>query len=255
MDDKLILIMEGYVKLYRYLLYSGLWQKPAEYLKIFIYILLKVNHKDNKFNSINMQRGSNFFNFATEIKYIPKVKLNQVYNFLRWAKKPDVNMITTKDTTRGIILTLNNYKYWQDLDLKELQNVLQADNKSIANDLPNDKQECKNDIITSTLAGEINKKYFYGSNKNVYLSDDNYKQFVFAIVINQKKANQLIDELSEKIVRGDERYKPFNLEFPDAHFSILKSFYITAKNNPAKRKKNKTVSNNKKSCEVTSWEI
>ncbi|MCD7740514.1 MAG: hypothetical protein LUH11_04110, partial [Candidatus Gastranaerophilales bacterium] len=97
----------GFILLSRSVLQSEIWiNKPAEWLKIFIYILLKVNHKDEFF-----PRGSNFFNFSESVP--PGTNKNQCYNFLKWAKNPKIQILTTQKTTRGVIVKVNNYNDYQ----------------------------------------------------------------------------------------------------------------------------------------------
>ena len=86
-------ITGGCILLSRQIMKSEIWKKPPEYLKIFLYILLKVNHKDDLF-----PRGSNFFNFSEERP--TGVTKNQIYDFLRWAKSEKIGILTTQKTTR-----------------------------------------------------------------------------------------------------------------------------------------------------------
>ena len=99
----------GCILLSRNILYSEIWRKPPEWLKIFLYILLKVNHDNGLY-----PRGSNFFNFSEDRP--SGVSKIQVYEFLRWAKSEKVNFCTTQKTTRGIIINVNNYDFYQTMD-------------------------------------------------------------------------------------------------------------------------------------------
>lgn len=209
--------LEGYVKLYRCILYSDIWDKPAEYLKIFIYLLLKVNHKKHK-----LERGANIFNFADEFKNIPHVTKSQIYNFLRWAKSEDVNMITAHKTTRGVILKLNAYELWQDFDYTELQKACNTSATQIQHDI----QEHENVINSSTLVDvDLKNKIVCGSHKNVVITFKQYESFINKITNDLELAKDLINQLSEKIEMGDSRYKPFNKDFPNAHYIALQKFY------------------------------
>lgn len=109
MTDK---IQGGYILLARNIIESEIWQKPAEYLKIWIYILCRVQWKQSKKTKI----GENFFNFSKE--EIPGVTRFQVYEFLRWAKTlsptDSTTQLTTEKTTRGTRLKVTKYTYYQD---------------------------------------------------------------------------------------------------------------------------------------------
>nr|DAY68200.1 MAG TPA: replisome organizer [Caudoviricetes sp.] len=106
---------DGYILLSRSIINSEIWKKPPEYLKIFLFILVKVNHKDGLF-----PRGSNFFNFSDQKP--DGVTINQIYKFLSWAKSKKVQILATQKSTRGIVIKVNNYGeyqtpnnyYWQD---------------------------------------------------------------------------------------------------------------------------------------------
>ena len=112
------IIEGGCVLLSRRILENKLWYKPPEYLKIFIYILNKVNYKDGYYKT-----GEALFNFSEEKIY--GVTKTQVYEFLRWAKSPNIEILTTQKTTRGVIVKLNNYGYYQNLENYKNQDTLQ----------------------------------------------------------------------------------------------------------------------------------
>ena len=97
---------DGYILLSRSIINSEIWKKPPEYLKIFLFILVKVNHKDGLF-----PRGSNFFNFSDQKP--DGVTLNQIYKFLSWAKSKKVQILATQKSTRGVVIKVNNYGAYQ----------------------------------------------------------------------------------------------------------------------------------------------
>ena len=116
-------ITGGCILLSRQIMESAIWKKPPEYLKIFLYILLKVNHKDGLF-----PRGSNFFNFSEERPN--GTTKNQIYDFLRWAKSEKIGILTTQKTTRGIVVNVNNYDRYQTLENYQLQDKFQNSSKT-----------------------------------------------------------------------------------------------------------------------------
>lgn len=146
-------IYGGCILLSRNILFSEIWRKPPEYLKIFLYILLKVNHKDGLF-----PRGSNFFNFREDRPN--GVKITQVYEFLRWAKSEKVQFCTTEKTTRGIILKVNNYDHYQSLENYQNQNKNQLSYNSDTTQIQHYKQECNNEIKNNIIHIEEKTKKF-----------------------------------------------------------------------------------------------
>lgn len=128
-------IKGGYILLSRKLIESEIWYKPPMYLKVWVYLLSKAQHKDYK----NLKRGQ-LFTTIDEIrnecsytvgwrKEIPSKK--QIYSILAWLKSPygknlrypyarndeaDKNdsMIVTTKGTHGILITILNFNDYQD---------------------------------------------------------------------------------------------------------------------------------------------
>lgn len=82
--------------------------KPDKWFKIWFYIVNKVNHKDNKL----FKRGTNFITYK-EIEVATKATHSQVDKFIRWSKQ--TTMLTTRKTTRGMVVKVLNYAFFQDL--------------------------------------------------------------------------------------------------------------------------------------------
>jgi len=150
MDNEII--DGGFILLSRKILCSEIWRKPPEYLKIFLYILLKVNHKDGLF-----PRGSNFFNFSEEKPN--GVTINQIYKFLSWAKSEKVRILATQKTTRGVVIKVNNYEHYQTADNYERQDERQDNGRIAAGQRQDYKQECKNERNNIINIEEKTKKF------------------------------------------------------------------------------------------------
>ncbi len=146
----------GYIILARRLIESEIWRKPPAYLKIWIYILYQVNFKNTK----NFPRGTGFFNFRQE--QIPGVTLNQVYEFLRWAKTLNptdlTTQITTQKTTRGVVLKVNNYNYYQDIENYIPQHRNQHKNQQTTNTITGIKEIKEDNKLSSSSLEEILNK-------------------------------------------------------------------------------------------------
>jgi len=98
--------------------------KPAEWFKIWFYIITKVNHKDTK----PFKRGTNYFNWSNESIQLKKITGNSWHECIKWLKSQ--KMITTQKTTRGIIITVCNYALYQDFNT--YKNIDKSDDKSEA---------------------------------------------------------------------------------------------------------------------------
>lgn len=132
MDNEII--DGGCILLSRQILNSDIWKKPPEYLKIFLYILLRVNHKNELY-----PRGSNFFNFSDQKP--DGVTLNQIYKFLSWARSEKVQILATRKSTRGVVIKVNNYDRYQTLDNYYRQDTRQNDGRTAAGQRQDYKQE------------------------------------------------------------------------------------------------------------------
>ena len=84
--------------------------KPDIWFKIWFYIVNKVNHKDTKL----FKRGTNFFNYSREKNYINGSTIDQWKKCVGWLKSS--NMVSTTKSTRGVIIEVLNYAFYQELD-------------------------------------------------------------------------------------------------------------------------------------------
>ena len=106
-------IKGGFYIIARKIKYSPIWQrKPSWWLKVWLYLIGHVNHKDRMF-----PRGTNFTSLRSIWEECCLLQnegikdFKNVDNVIRWLKKE--NLITTRKTTRGFHVTLCNYDYYQ----------------------------------------------------------------------------------------------------------------------------------------------
>lgn len=136
----------GCILLSRQIFENKIWYKSPEFFKIFVYIVGKVNYKDGYFET-----GEALFNFSKET--IPGCTKTQIYEFLRWAKSPKIEILTTQKTTRGVVVKLNNYKHYQDLTKYKIQDTFQDTPKTQPKHTQHYKKERKKErrSITTSL--------------------------------------------------------------------------------------------------------
>jgi len=160
----------GYILLSRKIIESEIWDKPPLYLKVWIYILSKVQHKPYK----NLGRGQTFINISEIIEACSykvgyrteKPTKKQIFGILEWLRNPNEgvhegnnegNMIVTTKVTHGMVLEVLNYNVYQDPKNYEGNNEEPTkvttngqrreqqgnnNNKNVKND-KNDKKEIK----------------------------------------------------------------------------------------------------------------
>ena len=206
----------GYIIISRQILENEIWFKTPAFLKIFIYILLKVNHKKGMFGV-----GENFFNFQDEKIY--GVTKNQIYEFLRWAKSEKIQFCTTQKTTRGTVLKVRNYNYFQDPQNYKTQNTLQNRHKTDTKQTQNDKQECKNERSinlslsnSSTRANEREREIL-----KTYCKRNNVKNVDAYIrkLIDNGDAKTIVQEEKLRLEKKEQRRQeqpPQEVESPEA---------------------------------------
>lgn len=85
------------------------FDKPAEWFKIWVFILAICNHKDNG----RFKKGECLTSYK-EIAEYTKTNRYCVDNFIRWAKR--TTQITTRKTTRRFYISILNYAKYQDFN-------------------------------------------------------------------------------------------------------------------------------------------
>ena len=98
----------GYVLTPRKIMENELWvKKPALWLKIWNYIIMKVNHKDNKY----FKRGTNLFLWKNVNADIPDLTQDIWGHCIKFLKQAE--QIATQKAERGIVITALNYEIYQ----------------------------------------------------------------------------------------------------------------------------------------------
>ena len=118
----------GYIILSRSILESDIFRKGGLYLKVWVYLMCRAQHKDFKL----LKRGQ-LFTSIPEIATATYSKVgarketptkDQIFNVLEYLRKPSDDlskapMITTTKATHGMLVTINNYATYQDPKLYE----------------------------------------------------------------------------------------------------------------------------------------
>lgn len=101
----------GCILLARKTMENELWNKPAEWLKIWLYILIKVNYKDTK----TLKRGQGFFNFSNAAELLRGgITINSIEHCIKWLKSAE--QIATQKAARGVVITVLNYALYQNIE-------------------------------------------------------------------------------------------------------------------------------------------
>lgn len=163
----------GYILISRKIIDSEIWDKPPLYAKVWLYLLACAQHKQYK----GLRRGQLYITIPDLIEACSwrvgyrkeKPTKDQIFQIINWLRKPHeavdeaytkATMITTTKATRGLLITIDNYCFYQDSKnyesndeasdeepTKTTREQRQPDpiNKNV-NNVNNDKNDNKNNI-------------------------------------------------------------------------------------------------------------
>lgn len=194
--------MNGWIKIHRKFLDWQWFDKP-EAVKLFVYLLLRANHKDGYWQGHEIKKGQ-FITSAQTISKDTKLSLQTIRTLLK--KFELTNEIVVKSTNKFTMLTICKYECYQDEN--------DTTNKQLTN-----KQQTTNKQLTTNKNDKNNKEYIYREFGHLILTKDEYKKLI------QKNTAEEVEQVLNQI----ENYKGNNK---------YKSLYLTANNWLQKNKQN-----------------
>lgn len=104
--------MEGYVKIYRKIV-DWEWYDDLPTFKLWIHLLLKVNHEDKKWRGIDVKRGSCVTSYGSLVSET-RLSKKQIERALR-------NLVTTGEvekvtTSKNTLIIITNYDKYQNME-------------------------------------------------------------------------------------------------------------------------------------------
>lgn len=123
-------INKGWVALWRKIEDSEIWEQEPWRLKTWIHFINEANHSDELRYGQKLRRGQVYISSMAELcKQIRWKKgfvyktptVNAMKHFWEWLRKR--GMVDTRRTTRGTIITILNYRKYQDIPKKESRMV------------------------------------------------------------------------------------------------------------------------------------
>ena len=178
MDEK---IKNGAFQIARQLFDSELWiEKPSSWKIIWIYILGKVNHQDNK----QFERGEGFFNFSQELKQIGRdITYDMIRHSMTYFKRN--GMLSTTKSTRGIIVKVLKYNKFQKLE--NYKSTTASTTKA---------QPKHNESTT------INKNVKNANNvKNVSTKEIYKEKYLDEVFLTKQEYQKLVDKFGETLTK------------------------------------------------------
>jgi hypothetical protein len=131
--------MSGWIKLHRKFL-DWEWFNKSEAVHLFLYMLIKANHKNAKWQGNDVKRGQ-FISSLGNISNATGISIQQIRTILKKLEK--TNEIEVKSTSQFTIVTICKYECYQDENEttnKPLTNNQQTTNKQSTTN-KNDKKE------------------------------------------------------------------------------------------------------------------
>ena len=146
--------MEGWISLHRKILENPILNRSRVYsnFEAWIWLLIKANHKDNKFmlgsDLIKVKKGSMI---TSQKKLSAQFRWGntKLINFLKVLQKDE--MLLLKTTSKATWITICNYESYQD---SQTANKVQTNRKQIANKL---LTRTNNNVNTDNNVNNVNK--------------------------------------------------------------------------------------------------
>ena len=189
-----------WVKLYRSFI-DWEWFSVPNMITIFIYCLLKANHKNKKWRGIEIQKGS----FITSIETISRdtnISKQSVRTCLKRLKKS--GEINTRTNTQNTLVTICKYDSYQDFEKttnKRLTNEQQTTNKRLTttNNDNNIKNDNNNNIYNRFVVDVKNGCF-----------DSRVESLCMRLKISKNDLTKLLDDFKHHVIEDNINHKTTN---------------------------------------------
>lgn len=196
---------QGYIKLHRKIV-DWEWYDDLNTFKLWIHLLLKVNHEDKKWRGELVKRGSCVSSYQS-LSAETGLTVQKVRTSL--SKLISTNDITKLSRTKNTLFIVTNYNLYQDSQQTDEQANNTQDNKQSTNN-----QQTTNKQVTTNKNDKNDKnvkkkesKHTHGLYKHVRLTDNEYEKLKHDFPFYQ----ELITKLDEYIETSGKTYKNHNL--------------------------------------------
>ena len=139
----------GWIKIHRQIL-NWEWYDEPNTFRVFIHLLLKANHKPNKYRGVTIEAGQIMTGqdlLALELK-LTRAKIRLALNNLK-----TTNEITINSSRKGTIIQIVNYENYQVTELKQPK-----DNHKTTTEQPDDNQRMTSNKNVNNEKNEKNEK-------------------------------------------------------------------------------------------------
>jgi|APGre2960657373_1045057.scaffolds.fasta_scaffold85979_2 DNA-binding transcriptional MerR regulator len=182
--------MSGWIKIHRKFL-DWEWFNKSEAVHLFLYMLLKANHKDNKWQGNDVKRGQ-FISSLGNISSATGITIQQIRTILKKLEK--TNEIKVKSTSQFTIVTICKYECYQDEN--------EDTNKRITNN-----QQTTNKQSTTNKNEKNNKENIYREFQHLFITEDEIKKLLEKNTITQ--IDNILNDIEN--YKGNTKYKSLYL--------------------------------------------
>jgi DNA-binding transcriptional MerR regulator len=179
--------MSGWIKIHRKFL-DWEWFNKSEAVHLFLYMVLKANHKDNKWQGNDVKRGQ-FISSLGNISSATGITIQQIRTILKKLEK--TNEIKVKSTSQFTIVTICKYECYQDENEeanKPTTNHQQTTNKQSTTNKNEKKEKNEKEVILDSwieYRKSAKKTLTQQSIKSILVKMENYTNEQCKFVINK----------------------------------------------------------------------
>ena len=179
--------MSGWIKIHRKFL-DWEWFNKSEAVHLFLYMVLKANHKDNKWQGNDVKRGQ-FISSLGNISSATGITIQQIRTILKKLEK--TNEIKVKSTSQFTIVTICKYECYQDEEEttnKPTTNHQQTTNKQSTTNKNEKKEKNEKEVILDSwieYRKSAKKTLTQQSIKSILVKMENYTNEQCKFVINK----------------------------------------------------------------------
>ena len=179
--------MSGWIKIHRKFL-DWEWFNKSEAVHLFLYMVLKANHKDNKWKGNDVKRGQ-FISSLGNISSATGITIQQIRTILKKLEK--TNEIKVKSTSQFTIVTICKYECYQDEEEttnKPTTNHQQTTNKQSTTNKNEKKEKNEKEVILDSwieYRKSAKKTLTQQSIKSILVKMENYTNEQCKFVINK----------------------------------------------------------------------
>ena len=177
--------MSGWIKLHRKFL-DWEWFNKSEAVHLFLYMLLKANHKNGKWQGVDVKRGQ-FISSLGNISNATGLSVQVIRTNLKRLEK--TNEIGLKSTSQFTIVTICKYECYQEEN--------EQSNKPSTNE-----QQATNKQLTTNKNEKNNKNDIYRGFAHLSMSKDQYSKLI--VDYTDEQINNVLDEIEN--YKGNNKY-------------------------------------------------